>query len=101
VFGALGILAVYQLVTRLRESGNNYRAWVPLGAGLALLGLLGSGAHTDIMAHLLGFSMGGLIGVALKQRMGIPPGPRVQMGALLLSAAVFIFAWRLAWPGSM
>ena len=99
VFGALGILAVYQLVSRLRESGNNYRAWVPLGAGLALLGLLGSGAHTDIMAHLLGFAVGGVMGAVLKWRMHAPPGPRVQTGALLLSAAGFIFAWRLAWPG--
>jgi len=99
VFGALGILAVYQLVSRLQESGGGYRAWVPLGAGLALLGLLGSGAHVDIMAHLFGFIIGGLTGALLKWRWRIPAARRYQVIAFVITAGWFAAAWLAAWPG--
>ena len=45
---------------KFRLPGRQIRAWLPLGAELALLGILGSGKHTDLTAHLFGF-MAGLI----------------------------------------
>ncbi len=48
------------------------KAWLPLGAGLALLSMLGSGGErTDLMAHLFGFMtgliLGAFYGVLVKQ----------------------------------
>ncbi len=38
----------------------------PLFAGVILLGWLGtSGEHTDVMAHLLGFAVGGILGALI------------------------------------
>jgi membrane associated rhomboid family serine protease len=53
-------------------SAQKTRLWVILGAGLALLALLGSeGARTDIMAHLFGlicgFFSGTLLGAPLRR----------------------------------
>lgn len=65
VFGALGILVGL----------GNFRAWnsparhkaggvmIPLGAGIILLGWFGAGAPpTDVLSHLLGFVVGGILG---------------------------------------
>ncbi len=43
VFGAVGILATHQFFKKFRLSGLRTRVWLPLGGGLALLGILGSG----------------------------------------------------------
>lgn len=65
IFGAIGILAAHQFITRLRFPGGKMKAWLPLAGGIALLGFLGSGAHTDVTAHLFGFLSGLVLG-ALK-----------------------------------
>ncbi len=61
VFGAVGALCgLYG------ASAQRARLWVVLGAGLALLALLGSeGARTDIMAHLFGLLCGFFLGIFL------------------------------------
>jgi membrane associated rhomboid family serine protease len=58
VFGAVGILAAYQLRRKIKIPGHRMKAWLPIGAGLALLGFLGSGEHSDLTAHLFGFIAG-------------------------------------------
>ncbi|MDY6986530.1 MAG: rhomboid family intramembrane serine protease [Thermodesulfobacteriota bacterium] len=62
VFGAIGILAAYQCVRKMRLPGWRAKAWVPLAGGVALLGLLGSGKHVDLTAHLAGFMTGIVLG---------------------------------------
>jgi rhomboid protease GluP len=60
VFGAIGILVGMQL------NRGTIKMFIPLGGGLALLGLLGtSGEHTDLGAHFFGFSTGLLLGIPL------------------------------------
>ncbi len=61
VFGAVGALCgLYG------ASAQRARLWVVLGAGLALLALLGSeGARTDIMAQLVGVLCGVVLGILL------------------------------------
>src|ERR1700682_1674803 len=54
VFGALGALAA------LRQ--HRRRAWVPLGAGLALLAFLGTSKRADLAGHLCGFVAGVVLG---------------------------------------
>jgi membrane associated rhomboid family serine protease len=63
VFGAVGILVGHGLHAASKHHGlRHHRAWLlPLGGGLALLGLFGSGTEhsmTDLAAHLFGFVCG-------------------------------------------
>lgn len=93
VFGAIGILSGYQFIKKRRTRAGRFAAWVPLGGGIALLGLLGSGAHVDLSAHLFGLVTG--IGLGMAHAFYIPvrlTGPR----QLLAGAAVFalmLIAW--------
>lgn len=75
VFGAVGLLVAHGMIEAWQEHGRlrHHRAWLlPLGGGLGLLGLFGAGGEgsdVDLMAHLLGFAAGLLLGlpVALLQ----------------------------------
>lgn len=108
IFGLLGILVASQFAACF--SGRRPRLWqvvLPLGAGLALLALLGTGGgpgpdgspraatdHTDVMAHLWGF-LAGLAYGGLVAASGLPTrlGPLAQR--LLATAAATLVA--LAW----
>jgi membrane associated rhomboid family serine protease len=63
VFGAIGILAAYQLSKKIKIAGQRMKAWLPLAGGLALLGLLGSSKNSDLTAHLFGFIAGICLGL--------------------------------------
>jgi len=63
VFGAIGILAAYQLSKKIKIAGQRMKAWIPFAGGLALLGLLGSSKHSDLTAHLFGFMAGICLGL--------------------------------------
>ncbi|HEX9605108.1 MAG TPA: rhomboid family intramembrane serine protease, partial [Myxococcales bacterium] len=67
VFAALGALALLQAVARRRM------ALLALGAGSALLGLLGTGQNADLFAHLFGFAAGGALGAAAAPLARRPP----------------------------
>jgi len=72
VFTALGLLAAYSWRERHLMTQRPAQRYGPLFAGVILLGWLGtSGEHTDVMAHLLGFAVGGLLGALIA-------APRVQ-----------------------
>jgi len=62
VFGAIGILGALQLYPIFRR--EKLKAWIPLAAALALLGLLGAGKNSDTGAHLFGFISGVSLGAA-------------------------------------
>jgi len=93
VFGAIGLLSTYQFTRRIRDRGHRLAAFLPFGAGLALLGFLGAAAHTDVVAHLFGFTAGIALG------FGLPPAAQKadsrwhQSAALLLTTAVLALAW--------
>lgn len=98
VFTALGLLAAFSWRGRrsLRERWE--LGWSPLIAGVVLLGWLGTaGAHTDVLAHLLGFLCGVLLGSAAAgvgaQRL-LSRTPQWLGGALALGAIGL--AWLLA-----
>jgi rhomboid protease GluP len=72
VFTALGLMAAYSWRARHTMSQRPAQRYGPLFAGVVLLGWLGtSGEHTDVMAHLLGFAVGGMLGALIA-------APRVQ-----------------------
>jgi membrane associated rhomboid family serine protease len=84
VFGALGTLSALQVPHR--------RAWLTLGMGVALLGLLGTGERSDLLAHLFGFAVGVLEGLAVR-RMAPPPRSPAQPALALLALVPIAFAW--------
>jgi membrane associated rhomboid family serine protease len=68
VFGAVGLLVGHGIIWAHPASGlRGHRAWlVPLGGGLGLLGMFGSGgehAGVDLAAHLYGFLAGLALGM--------------------------------------
>lgn len=98
-FAALAMLATIQVARNLfamKELLSVWsRAWIPLLAGLALLGFLGTGPRTDLLGHLFGFLAGTMVGVLL-----IPVADRrlpgwVQFFAGALALATVIGAWYL------
>jgi len=91
VFAALGALALLQAVARRRA------ALLALGAGSALLGLLGTGQNADLFAHLFGFIAGGVLGAAAGPLARRPPRRTVLQPLLALAALAALTAcWKLA-----
>jgi len=66
VFGAVGICTMLSLWTggwsKTQHAQLAWRRWMPLAGGLALLGLLGTSPHADLIAHMLGFAAGLILG---------------------------------------
>ena len=91
VFAALGALALLQAVARRRM------ALLAIGAGAALLGLLGTGQNSDLFAHLFGFAAGGALGAAAGPLARKPPRRTVLQPLLALAALAALTAcWRVA-----
>jgi len=95
VFAMLGLLAAY--AWGRRESGGRWAyRWAPLVAGVILLGFTGAGGErTDVLAHLTGFAMGVLAGLA-HARWRAPRGPRAQLFAGTMAVALVAVAWSVA-----
>lgn len=98
VFTALGLMAAYTWRDRLRLPQRWVQRWGPLVAGVVLLGWLGTaGKETDVMAHVLGFAIGVLLGATA----ALPAVSRRlhdvrQWPAGLTAIAIMAAAWGLA-----
>lgn len=98
VFTALGLMSAYTWRERLRMPQSWVPRWGPLVAGIILLGWLGTaGKETDVMAHLLGFG----IGVVLGALAALPLFSRRlhdlrQWPAGLAAIAIMAAAWGMA-----
>ena len=89
VFGALGVLAA------LRQ--NRRRAWIPLGAGLALLAFLGTSKRADLAGHLCGFAAGVVLGASislLPRVRSIPAQAALAVATLACVAAAWLKAFQ-------
>ncbi len=95
VFGAIGILCAQQFFKKFRVTGYRLKAWLPLGGGLALLGILGSGQHSDIMAHLFGFLAGIILGGFYALLIKKPAKQAWQFVCLVAVLIVFAVAWMI------
>ena len=95
-FGAVGILAARQFVARRRRPWSRRTAWVAVGAGLAILAMLGTGAGTDILAHFFGLLVGGAVGVAAALTLRRPPPPSIQWWLAAAAAAFVVACWWIA-----
>jgi membrane associated rhomboid family serine protease len=97
VFGAVGLLSGLAVARRRRQRSLRRHAWVPVGAGLAILAMLGTtGTRVDLWAHLFGLLVGGTLGIPVGFALPRPAGPLVQWilgGAALLAV---LYCWGLA-----
>jgi membrane associated rhomboid family serine protease len=95
VFGVVGLLCGIEAWRRQRVALPWRGAWVPIGAGAALLAMLGSGGgEVDFGAHVYGLLAGMGIGFLLAPRVSPePPELRVQIGVGFASVATLASAW--------
>jgi membrane associated rhomboid family serine protease len=97
VFGAVGMLGGLALAKRGRRKVPRRRAWVPIAAALALLGMLGTGGpRVDVWAHLFGLLVGGVLGLFFAFVAPSPSARLVQWGCGSAAFAVLISCWLLA-----
>jgi membrane associated rhomboid family serine protease len=96
VFATLGLLAAYAWRHR-RDQGDRWAyRWAPLVAGVILLGFTGAGGErTDVLAHLTGFAMGTLAGIA-HATWRVPRGALAQVTAGGLALLLIACAWAFA-----
>ena len=93
VFAAVGILIGDQALKRVGSDGSWERAWLPVGAGICLLGFLSAGENTDILAHLFGFLVGCALGAARRFLRVKPSGDAVQYLLLLICFGIIAGGW--------
>jgi membrane associated rhomboid family serine protease len=96
VLGAVGLLSGLAFVRTRRARRGRGRAWLPLAAGLALLGMLGADPHTDLGAHLCGFVVGVALGALCGWTLPVVPGRGVQRVLATAALAVVVVSWWLA-----
>ncbi len=97
VFGAVGLLGSLGLTRRRRSALSRWRAWLPVAAALALLGMLGSsGQRVDIWAHLFGLLVGAVLGSLIGLVAPRAPGLRIQWACGTAAVATLTYCWTLA-----
>jgi membrane associated rhomboid family serine protease len=97
IFGAVGMLGSLGMTRRRRSMLSRWRVWLPVGAALALLGMLGSsGQRVDIWAHLCGLLVGAVLGILIAVITPRAPGLRIQWVCGTAAVAVLIYCWILA-----
>jgi membrane associated rhomboid family serine protease len=91
VFGAVGALAGYEFAHHGRRRGV-----IALVAGGLLFVLLGTGEHTDILAHFLGLTFGIAMGAITARIASEPLDRRVQWALVALALLAVVACWFLA-----
>ena len=97
VFGAVGMVGALGMRRRRRKVLSRWRAWLPMAAALALLGMLGSGGErVDIWAHLCGLVVGVVLGILIAAVAPRAPKASIQWACGTGAIAVIAYCWLLA-----
>jgi len=84
-------------IRRRRRALSRWRAWLPVAAALALLGMLGSGGpRVDIWAHLCGLLVGAVLGILIALVTPRAAGLGIRWACGTAAVAVLIYCWTLA-----
>ena len=93
IFGAIGILATTRVVARGLGRRAARKPWVVLAACLARLALLGTSPDADILAHLFGLLVGGVLGLAAGFVLPGARRPSVQWMLALAAVGALVASW--------
>lgn len=96
IFGAVGILAGAQLARRRLAGPAGSRSWLPFGAALAILAMVGMNPESDVFAHAFGLGAGFVMGWWLFRSRLYLFGRGAQWSALVAAAALAAGAWAAA-----
>lgn len=88
IFGAVGLCAAATFRRRLKAGSLDWRSWLPLAAGLALVGWLGTAPQSDLVAHFTGFVSGLALGGIYGWKIDRPLPARAQAVAMGLVIAL-------------
>lgn len=99
VFGAVGILAGMQLIRRFDWGGDRRRFWLPLGAAVAILAMVGVSAESDFLAHLFGMLAGLGLGAGLTALRRDPWSVAVQRVSFVAVPLIVAASWAAALTG--
>jgi len=92
MFGAIGILAATRVMSPGRRPAAR-KLWMVVAASLALLALLGTSPGSDLLAHLFGLLLGGVLGVVTAPTLPRPLHPSVQWVLTAAALVVVVGAW--------
>ena len=67
-----------------------------IAASLALLGTLGTGLQSDVLAHFFGLLVGGLLGIGAARALRRTLGNFGQWLLALAAGALVLGCWRIA-----
>jgi membrane associated rhomboid family serine protease len=97
-YAAVGILAALRIDTPSRAGAGvgARKRWVVVAAALALLAMLGTGPHADVLAHLFGFAAGAGLGLLTALTLRREPSAAMQWLLVAGAAGAVAGAWRLA-----
>jgi membrane associated rhomboid family serine protease len=93
VFASVGLCSAFTVVLHLRQKDGLRRAWLPMAAGLALLGFVGASPNADLLAHLFGFGCGLAIGVLFAWRIAKRLPWQIQLPAFLVLVGMVGASW--------
>ncbi len=95
IFAAIGILGAARVFRAAGEERRRWKPWTVLAASLALLAILGTSPHADLVAHGTGFLSGAVVGLAGAACLR-PFGPTVQWTVGALTTLAVLGCWLLA-----
>jgi len=93
IFGAVGILCAIQAVNAVKTGKGWKRMFLVLGAGIALVGFLGTSPRSDVGAHLFGFVTGVVMGGAYGVWMKCKAGGKSQILCGTIALGILLAAW--------
>jgi rhomboid protease GluP len=95
-FGAIGALAAQALIARWRAHATRRRTWVVIAASLVLLSMLGTAEGADVLAHVFGLLVGGVLGLAVGLVKPRPAARPVEWMLVAAAMAMVVACWWIA-----